>query len=116
MSDFERKEAPTLLALSYPLAIEEDNTLSSNVQAYSISQEPFELSDAFSSLEGRKADPDMSFLGQTLEWVVKPVEIAPLQNVSQNGRAILDLWERGGRLEGISVDKEGEVWLSHLSR
>lgn len=108
-------DATTLATVSYPLS-DEPSVTSSRLQSYFISQEPFILSDAFFSLEGRKADPDLSILGQTQDWVIKPVQSAKTEELVQCDRTFLDVWEQAGEMKGIFLDGEGSLHLLNSIR
>lgn len=69
------------------------------------------LSDAFFSLEGRKSDPDSDLLAQNLEWVVKPTQVESVQRLVEGDRAVLDMWEKAGEIQGLIVDGDGSLRL-----
>jgi hypothetical protein len=74
------------------------------------------LSEAFSTLEGRKADPDPSILQQIQDWVVKPIHTAKPENLARHDWAFLDVWEQAGEMKGTFLDREGSLHLLHSTR
>ncbi|KAK9896551.1 hypothetical protein P389DRAFT_81018 [Cystobasidium minutum MCA 4210] len=103
-------ETSRLLAISVPLSETQEHR-SSRVQIYDISQEPFMLSDAFMTLEGRKADPDLALLESQVEWVVKPVQAENLDWLERG--TVLDV--RCGREEMTAVMMRAEGTLELIT-
>lgn len=109
MSEASRQQdsnVSTLLAISMPLAEDQENQ-SSRIQSYTIAQEPFILSDAFSTLEGRKSDPNPAMFEGILEWSVKRHDIEELEWLEKGN--VLDLRDRHGDLAALIVDTEGAM-------
>lgn len=69
------------------------------------------LSDAFMTLEGRKADPDLALLESQVEWVVKPVQAENLDWLERG--TVLDV--RCGREEMTAVMMRAEGTLELIT-
>lgn len=68
------------------------------------------LCEAFMTLEGRKADPDLALLESNMEWVVEPVPAEHLDWL-QSGD-VLDLRESRGATAATIIREDGRMELA----